>query len=251
MARPRARCRLSADGSARQLRGVRGDEPLLPSVPASDAGPQETLAGAAERQQVRLRVRRVRDRGRGEDGQQPHRFLSYGLAEAPAGLGPRSCGRPASDRWVEDLTGHWNCTRQVAFSIALRELSDSRRPRIYRNPAFGPFRSPRRARRPRGVFLAVSWSPKRVRGRTIVQAPDLPPGLDFAEMAHPHGISSRLNYARNGRGWRLAAGQAHSPELQPDLILDYIKCPISRAPRRQSTSSDPARRGAARTVRRD
>src|SRR5207247_2016474 len=62
-----------SDGASRQLRGVRGDEPLLSALPARDAGAQEAAPRPPERQQVRLRLRRVRCDGRWQDGQRRER----------------------------------------------------------------------------------------------------------------------------------------------------------------------------------
>jgi len=58
-----------SDGARRRLRGVRGDEPLLSALPARDAGAQEAASRPPERQQVRLRLHRVRRNGRWQDGQ--------------------------------------------------------------------------------------------------------------------------------------------------------------------------------------
>src|SRR5439155_4534975 len=62
-----------SDGASRQLRGVRGDEPLLSALPARDAGAQEAAPRPPEPRQVRLRLRRVRWDGRWQDGQRRER----------------------------------------------------------------------------------------------------------------------------------------------------------------------------------
>ena len=68
------------DAPARQLRRIRGDQPLLPKVSPRDPDAAEAPARSTERQQVRLRLCRMRDRSGWQDGQRRLRVLPDGSA---------------------------------------------------------------------------------------------------------------------------------------------------------------------------
>ena len=125
-----ARCRIPRDGArSGPVRRVRSHEPLLPALPARDGDAQEAPARAPGRQQVRLRVRRVRHRGRRQDGQRSDRVPRHAQAgrSRPAAPLTVTSRHTASFRSVTLLTllvvDIWNSTtsgcithRVVAYS---------------------------------------------------------------------------------------------------------------------------------------